>query len=119
MKNKTNKKARKPSPNRLTCQISGQTRMSNKTYIANKADKNGVTSNVWASFYICKDEYNKLVEEISSVGFDSSANQYGVSKEVLKKWLRFNGRGAFVKIANNIVYSLISPNATHWLPPSV
>ena len=103
MSKKENKKSnRKPSPNRLTCQISGATRMSNKTYIANKADKNGVTSNVWASFYICKDEYSKLVEEISSVGFDASANQYGVDKERLKKWLRYNGRGGFVKIANNI-----------------
>ena len=100
MKNK--KSNRKPSPNKLKCQISGATRMSNKTYIANKAEKNGVTSNVWASFYICKDEYKKLVEEISSVGFDASANQYGVDKERLKKWLRFNGRGAFVKIVANI-----------------
>ena len=101
MKNKKNK-TRKPSPNKLKCQISGATRMSNKTYIANKAEKNGVTSNVWASFYICKDEYNKLVEEISSVGFDSTANQYGVDKERLKKWLRYNGRGGFVKIVANI-----------------
>ena len=99
MKNKKNKKN---SPNRLKCQISGATRMSNKTYIADKGKKNGVTGNVWASFYICKDEYKKLVEEIASVGFDSSANQYGVSKEVLKKWLRFNGRGAFVKIVKVI-----------------
>jgi len=96
MKNKKNKKN---SPNRLTCQISGKKRMSNKTYIQDKADKNGVTFNVWASFYINKFEYKKLVEEVIDVGFEGAANQYGVDVEQLKKWLSYNGRGAFVKIA--------------------
>ena len=96
MKNKTNKKARKPSPNRLTCQISGQTRMSNKTYIANKADKNGVTSNVWASFYVNKDEYKKLVSVVEEIGFDAAAEKYAIDKSKLGKWLRYNGRGKFV-----------------------
>ena len=100
MKNE-NKKSRKPSPNRLKCQISGATRMSNKTYIANKASKNGVTSNVWASFYVSKPAYKELVEYVSEFGFRSAAEYYKVDSERLTKWLRFNGRGAFVKIADS------------------
>jgi hypothetical protein len=76
--------------------------MSNKTYLANKGEKNGVTGNVWASFYVSKDEYKKLVQEVSDIGFDGAANHYGIDKERLNKWLRYNGRGGFVKIANNI-----------------
>ena len=94
MKNKKNKKK---SPNRLTCQISGATRMSNKTYIAAKADKNGTSSNVWASFYISKDEYKKLVAIVEEIGFEATAEKYNVDKSQLGKWLRYNGRGKFVK----------------------
>ena len=97
--NKKEKKTRKPSPNRITCQITGVSRMSNKVYIANKAEKNGTTSNVWASFYVSKPAYKELVEYVSEFGFQSAAAHYGVEGDRLKKWLRFNGRGSFVKIA--------------------
>jgi hypothetical protein len=93
---------RKKSPNRIKCQISGQERMSNKTYLANKGEKFGVTGNVWASFYLNKESYNALVQEVSDIGFNGAAEHYGVDKDRLKKWLRYNGRGGFVKIANNI-----------------
>ena len=96
------KKNKKNSPNRIKCQISGNERMSNKTYLANKGEKFGVTGNVWASFYVNKDEYSKLVQEVSDIGFNGAAKQYGIDKDRLKKWLRYNGRGGFVKIANNI-----------------
>ena len=99
MKNKKNKKQ---SPNRLTCQISGETRMSNKTYIANKADKFEVTGNVWASFYVSKESYKELVTYVSDFGFKSACEKYQIDSSRLKKWLRYNGRGAFVKIAKNI-----------------
>jgi len=95
MKNKNKKK----SPNRLTCQITGVERMSNKTYLANKGEKNGVTGNVWASFYVSKPAYKELVEYVSEFGFKSACEQYKIDHDRLKKWLRFNGRGAFVKIA--------------------
>ena len=94
MKKETN---RKKSPNRLTCQISGATRMSNKTYIANKADKFGVTGNVWASFYLNKDSYKGLVLEVEAGGLDKAAEIYKVDKSRVIKWLRFNGRGKFIK----------------------
>ena len=88
---------RKKSPNRLTCQISGETRMSNKTYIANKADKFGVTGNVWASFYVNKDSYKDLVLEVEAGGLEKAAEIYKVDKSRVIKWVRFNGRGKFIK----------------------
>ena len=103
MKNKTTKKNRKPSPNRLTCQISGATRMSNKTYIAAKAEKVGVTSNVWASFYVNKDEYKKLVGYVEEQGFQKACEEYGVDSSKMSKWIKFNGRGKFVKQAKKEV----------------
>ena len=96
MMNKTNKKK---SPNRIKCQITGIERLSNKTYLANKGEKNGVTGNVWASFYVSKPAYKELVEYVSEFGFKSACEQYKIDNDRLKKWLRFNGRGAFVKIA--------------------
>ena len=98
MMNKKNKK----SPNRITCQVSGVERMSNATYLANKGEKNGVTGNVWASFYVSKDSYKELVEYVSEFGFKSACNHYKIDNVRLKKWLRYNGRGAFVKIAQKI-----------------
>jgi len=97
-----NKKAKKNNPNRLKCQISGATRLSNKTYIAAKGEKHGVTGNVWASFYLCKEEYQKLVQYIVDFGFGAAAAKHGIDKDRLKKWLRYNGRGAFVQIAERI-----------------
>ena len=93
------KKNTKNSPNRLTCKISGATRISNKTYIADKAYKHQCNTAEWKANYICKSEYKKLVAEVASVGFAATANQYNIDKDQLNAWLRFNGRGAFVKIA--------------------
>ena len=91
-----NKKEKKSSPNRIKCQISGKERMSNKTYLANKGEKFGVTGNVWASFYINKDEYKKLVANVENNGFNAAVDAYGIDKDRLSKWLKFNGRGKFV-----------------------
>ena len=70
--------------------------MSNKTYLANKGEKFGVTGNVWASFYVSKDEYKNLVSVVEEIGFDAAAERYAIDKSRLGKWLRFNGRGKFV-----------------------
>ena len=96
---KTNKKQ---SPNRIKCQITGVERLSNKTYLANKGEKNGVTGNVWASFYVSKPAFKELVEHVSDYGFKSACEKYEIDNDRLKKWLRFNGRGSFVKIAQKI-----------------
>ena len=94
MKNKSN---RKKSPNRIKCQISGIERMSNKTYLANKGEKFGVSGNVWARFYLNKESYKALVLEVEAGGLDKAAELYKVEKERVIKWLRYNGRGKFVK----------------------
>jgi len=96
------KKNKKNSPNRIKCQITGIERMSNATYLANKGEKNGVTGNVWASFYVNKDSYKELVEYVSEFGFKSACEKYEIDNDRLKKWLRYNGRGAFVVIAKKI-----------------
>ena len=95
MKKETN---RKKSPNRIKCQISGIERMSNKTYLANKGEKFGVSGNVWASFYLNKASYKALVFEVEAGGLEFAANVYKVEKERVIKWLRYNGRGKFVKV---------------------
>ena len=97
--NKKNKKVRKPSPNRLTCQISGEQRMSNATYLANKGEKFGVTGNVWASFYINKESYKALVLEVEAGGLDKAAELYKTNKGTITKWLRYNGRSKAAKKA--------------------
>ena len=93
MKNKTN---RKRSPNRIKCQISGIERMSNKTYLANKGEKFGVTGNVWASFYLNKESYKALVLEVEAGGLEKAAELYKSNKGTVIKWLRYNGRAKFV-----------------------
>jgi hypothetical protein len=83
---------KKSSPNRIKCQISGQERMSNATYLANKGEKFDVTGNVWASFYINKESYKALELEVEAGGLDKAAELYKVDKKRVIKWLRFNGR---------------------------
>ena len=97
-----NKKNKKSSPNRIKCNVSGQERMSNATYIANKAAKAGVDSDTWKDFYVNKQSYKEIVDEVASVGFDAAARTFQVDKGTLQKYLRYNGRGGFVKIANKI-----------------
>ena len=89
---------RKKSPNRIKCQISGVERMSNATYLASKGEKQGVTGNVWASFYVSKESYKALVLEVEAGGLEFAANIFKVEKSRVIKWLRYNGRGKFVKV---------------------
>ena len=114
MKNKN----KKSNPNRIKCQITGVERISNKTYLANKGEKNGVTGNVWASFYVSKPAFNELVEHVSDFGFKSTCAKYEIDNDRLKKWLRFNGRGSFVKIAKNIQLD-VEENTAHAVQVSV
>jgi hypothetical protein len=96
------KENKRNSPNRIKCQITGQERMSNATYLANKGEKFGVTGNVWASFYVSKSAYKELVGDVADFGFSITADKYKIDNDRLKKWLRYNGRGAFVKIVKTI-----------------
>ena len=99
MKNK--KSNRKPSPNKLRCRVTGKTRMSNKTYIANKVNKSGAENvHDYKNHYVTKAMYKTIVLEVSENGFRRTAEEYGWELDTLKKVLRYNGRGAFVKIAD-------------------
>jgi len=101
------KKNKKNSPNRIKCQISGKERMSNASYIADKAYKFGVSSNVWASFYVSKEELKMLKLEVQAGGLDKAAEIYKVDKSRVVKWLRYNGRGGFVKQDKQEVVELV------------
>mgnify|MGYP006879272808 CR=1 FL=1 len=90
MKNKKSK-----SKNILTCNITGQERMSNKEYLANKASKKGTTVEEFKQFYINKEEYKRLKADVAESGIDNAATSYGVEREVIKSWLSMNGRGTY------------------------
>ena len=91
------KNNRKPSPNRITCNISGATRMSNATYIANKAEKAGTDSITWKDFYVNKQSYKEIVKEVEENGLKQAAVNFQVDKGTMINYLRYNGRGKFVQ----------------------
>ena len=91
---KENKKVRR-SQNYLTCNITNAERMSNKTYIADKASKKGVDVDEFKSYYVSKDAYKQLKETVQENGLEATADEYGTSKEVVKKWMWLNGRGTY------------------------
>ncbi len=72
--------------------------MSNKTYIAAKAAKLGVSKEEWKLYYLSKDGYNQLILEVEAGGLEFAANVLKKGKSSIIKMLRYNGRGKFVKI---------------------
>tara|TARA_R110002051_G_scaffold119378_2_gene192850 strand:- start:1818 stop:2129 length:312 start_codon:yes stop_codon:yes gene_type:complete len=87
---------RKKSDNWLVCNMTGDKRMSNKTYITDKAYKNGIGSVEWKANYINKASLKRLTEVVAEEGFGKAAETYSVSTSQIAKWLRLNGRGKFV-----------------------
>ena len=98
MKNK--KSNRKPSPNKLRCRVTGDERISNKVYISNKVSKLGVSATEYKNHYVTKATYKTIVKAVSEDGFRRAAEEFNWDVDTLKKVLRYNGRGAFIKIAN-------------------
>lgn len=92
------KNNRKKSPNRLTCAITGNTRMSNKSYIQAKADKLNISGEEWKLYYLSKEGYQQLVLEVEAGGLEFAANVLKKGKSSIIKMLRYNGRGKFVKV---------------------
>jgi hypothetical protein len=88
-----NKKSK--SKNILTCNVTGQDRMSNKEYLANKAAKKGTTVEEFKQFYICKEQYKALKSFVSEEGIDAAAYKYDVDRDIIKSWLSMNGRGTY------------------------
>jgi AMMECR1 domain-containing protein len=95
MKNK-----KKYSPNRITCNISGEQRMSNRQYIAAKAEKAGVDVDTWKDYYVNKTSYKEIVAEVENHGLEKAAENFQVDKKTMVKYLRYNGRGKFVVAKN-------------------
>ena len=92
MKNKKSK-----SKNILTCSISGIERMSNKEYLANKASKKGIDVEEFKACYINKEQYSLLKSEVEAGGLDKPSQIYSVDRELIKIWLKYNGRGRYVQ----------------------
>jgi hypothetical protein len=74
--------------------------MSNATYIANKAAKLDITSAEWKQFYLSKEGYQQVKFEVEAGGLQFAADVLKVSKETIINFLRYNGRGKFVKVGN-------------------
>ena len=90
-------KNKKVSPNILTCQISGETRMSNAQYLQNKADKKGVSVEEFKSNYVSKSEYAKIPNAVDESNLDLAADQLQIDRERLKSFLKLNGRGKYAQ----------------------
>ena len=93
------KKGRKVSKNYLVCAITGAKRMSNYKYIMNKCKVNDTLEGDFKRHYVCKDAWKELVEFCSEFGFKVATQHYGIDYDTLSGYLRYNGRGAFEKIA--------------------
>jgi hypothetical protein len=92
-----NKKNRKQSPNKLICNVTYASRISNKTYLANKADKFNISVDAFKLYYLSKDGYAQVVAEVEAGGLDKAAEVFKVEKKTIISYLRYNGRGKFVK----------------------
>ena len=93
MKNK--KEIKRRSNNYLTCAITGAERMSNKTYIAAKAEKKGTTVEEFKKFYVTKDAYKALKTVVEVNGLDAAADEYGTDRNTIKSYMSMNGRGRY------------------------
>ena len=87
---------RKVSENWLVCNMTGDKRMSNKTYISEKAYKFGTSTADWKANYINKASLKRLTEVVAEEGIAKAAETYGVDAKQIGRWLRLNGRGKFV-----------------------
>ena len=92
---KEKKQIKRRSNNYLTCAITGAERMSNKTYIAAKADKKGTTVEEFKKFYITKDAYKALKDVVQGHGLDAAADEYGRDRNTIKSFMSMNGRGRY------------------------
>ena len=83
MKNKKSK-----SKNILTCNITGIERMSNKDYLAAKANKKNTSVEEFKKFYINKEEYKTLKGTVQENGIDNAAvhaDNYAVTLKSLER----------------------------------
>jgi len=88
MKNKSN--------NKLKCQITGNERISNATYLADKAYKYGISVTEWKAFYVSKPALNEIKAYVTSFDVCNAAVEYNRTEEDIKKMVSYNGGGGFL-----------------------
>lgn len=82
--------------NKLKCQISGDERISNATYLADKARKYGITVTEWKAFYVKKSALQCLKNEVEDNGVDATAKFHSRTDEDIRKMVSYNGGGGFL-----------------------
>ena len=87
---------KKQSNNKLKCQITGNERISNATYLADKAYKYGISVAEWKAFYVSKPALNELKAFVASFDVCNAAVDYNRTEEDIKKMVSYNGGGGFL-----------------------
>ena len=87
---------KKESNNKLKCQITGNERISNATYLADKAYKYGISVAEWKAFYVSKPALNELKAYVTSFDVVNAAAEYNRTEEDIKKMVSYNGGGGFL-----------------------
>jgi len=87
---------KKESSNKLVCQITGSTRISNKEYLANKAQKYGITVVEFKAFYVSKNAVKGLRAEVEQNGVVGAAASHNRTEEDIRKMVSYNGSIMFL-----------------------
>jgi len=87
---------KKESNNKLVCQITGNERISNATYLTDKAYKYGVSVVEWKAFYVSKSALGPLKSFVASFDVANAAAEYSRTEEDIKKMVSYNGGGGFL-----------------------
>jgi hypothetical protein len=87
---------KKESNNKLKCQITGNERISNATYLSDKAFKYGVSVTEWKAFYVSKPALKELKANIEVGNVVATAATYNRTEEDIRKMVSYNGGGGFL-----------------------
>ena len=87
---------KKESNNKLVCQITGNERISNKQYLADKATKYGITVIEFKAFYVSKNAVKGLRNEIEDNGVEATAKFHNRTEEDIRKMVSYNGSIQFL-----------------------
>lgn len=112
MPTETTKETKAPTP-KLTCIITGRTRLTNEDYLNNKASGPAGTVKAFMNNYVCKDAMKllragKTVDEVrTELGTDTNLPSEGwtppeISKNALARIMSYNGKQKSVVIAPDV-----------------
>ena len=87
---------KKQSNNKLKCQITGNERISNATYLANKARRYGITVEEFKAFYVSKSALVALKGQVEQTSLPNVANANSRTEEDIRKMLGYNGSVGFL-----------------------